>query len=191
MLIPVGFGQATLVYSGATLPFGAANVWGFENVSEQSASDCAARIVTVLDDIGWHDLRVTNSVLDKVMVKLGPTDDGPTGEAVADADGTASGTTGNSSSSLLCHKHTNFGGRKSRGRIYVPSISESVIDIGGSIESTFLSAAEEVVGDLQPALLSQDVPMVLLHNTESPAPYNVITISVDPIIANQRDRQRR
>lgn len=101
----------------------------------------------------------------------------------------------------LVHKTTARGGRRGRGRMYIPwsivstSVSESGVIVGADVTlvqnavNAWVSAVQSLVG-----------PLVLLHRESGPevqpptvpGPPNVITAwRVDPLVATQRRRLGR
>lgn len=101
---------------------------------------------------------------------------------------------------LLVTKNSGLGGRTNRGRFYVPSIlsdttvtNTGVIDAGlvtvyDTIANTFLGVLE--TGGIDPEAVA--IPMVILHNQDSPAaiPTPVTSLSCSGVISTQRRRLR-
>lgn len=102
-------------------------------------------------------------------------------------------------SAWILRKFTSLGGRRGKGRMFVPGLAEAVVSATGQVQDDFLD-------DLQAAatffygLLSfidgdvQCVP-VLIHSAEvlanAPAPTIINSFGVDPIIGTQRRRLRK
>jgi hypothetical protein len=98
---------------------------------------------------------------------------------------------------LLVKKQTNRGGRRGRGRFYVPMIlPEASVDPVGNISGPQIeqkqTAADGFLEQLSTGPLN--TPMVLLHNTEgvstAGAPDPVTKLTVDGVISTQRRRLR-
>lgn len=104
---------------------------------------------------------------------------------------------------ILVRKNTGLGGRRNRGRVYIPSSSdESVVSATGTITAAQVTAMQSAVDswltNLETSTGAGDpaVPMVILHRATvleptPPAPTPVISLTVDPVIATQRRRLRR
>jgi hypothetical protein len=102
---------------------------------------------------------------------------------------------------LLVDKSTNSGGRRSRGRFFVPAITQedSVSDVGqisGSLV-TELQAAMDVFFDALATPLAGmaagPIPMFLLHSngiSSVPPPTLVTKLTVQSVISTQRRRLR-
>lgn len=110
--------------------------------------------------------------------------------------GAASGTYLPQNTAVLVQKRSALGGRKNRGRMYVPfCASEGSVDNVGNIDSTDLGVLQGLADDFLASLLDADpgpaLPMVILHSVSSETPTTVTELRVDPVIATQRRRLRR
>ena len=102
---------------------------------------------------------------------------------------------------LLVKKSTNRGGRRGRGRMYIPwAIDDNQIDETGLISSGEVTAAQTAADDFLEELGTAageegPHPMYLLHESEGEtapgSPNLVIGLSVDVIVATQRRRLGR
>jgi hypothetical protein len=104
---------------------------------------------------------------------------------------------------VLIRKQTGLGGRKNRGRMYMPALAAKVdVTEVGAISSgplaDFQTAATNFYNllDTGQSGLVIPTPMVILHAATSvslglPAPTPVTSLVVDPIVATQRRRLRR
>jgi hypothetical protein len=109
-------------------------------------------------------------------------------------DGAAQGTQGANllpqNCSALFKKSTGVGGRKNRGRFYVPGIAEALVGDTGVLSAgaitQFQGQADDFLGDLNTALL----PMVVLHTSPLDTPTTVTALTIDTRIATQRRRLR-
>lgn len=207
MTIPVGYGQATLEWSGASLPRGAATVFGFENLGDLTAPQAAIVIQTVTDGalMPQMDSGVT---LANVRVKLGPDDTGGVGDSGIGAGGGLSQLAAPPNVSWLITKNTNLGGRRGRGRMYLPSIGEVVVGEGGIIDNAAVTAMQTACTDFLGDLETVSCPMVLLHDPPTewqlidgqprrvpiagsvPDPTVVQFLTVSETVATQRRRVR-
>lgn len=190
MTIPAGFGQATFIFGGAAVPLGAAITFGFENGPDASAIACANAIAEIFNDEHFEDQLCTDCNVTNLKVKLGPDETGPFADRVTLFNGSLGGGSGAVAPALLVRKITDLGGRKNRGRMYLPGLRESDINEGGVVNPTRVAAAQlfwtDVLGDLSSALFG----MAVLHG-DSTAPTEVTALTVEGVVATQRRRQRR
>jgi hypothetical protein len=185
-----------------------------------SGSHVGAVVFGIADTDGLTDAiatadKVTQNYLDTwgvvtdLGVAIGPTiiqvgvGSGPPVSFVGSLTGTGT-ITGNvlpSNCALLVAKQTLTGGRRGRGRMFIPWVNdESNVDDVGIISSGSLSALQTAADDFLTALAdpgpsSDATPMFLLHNTEgeTPAgpPSEVISLQCSQLIATQRRRLGR
>jgi hypothetical protein len=96
---------------------------------------------------------------------------------------------------VLIHKRSARGGRRGRGRLFVPwALSEGDVDEVGKITPARVTAMQTIANNLLSNLSTQLVPMVILHNagiTTPGAPNTVTSLVVDPLISTQRRRLGR
>lgn len=101
-------------------------------------------------------------------------------------------------SAILVRKRTDAAGRRGRGRLYIPEVSESDVDNVGNLSSTYRSAwqtrATALLANLSDSAFDGVLPMVVLHRSEGagvePAPTPVTALVVETRIATQRRRLR-
>lgn len=96
---------------------------------------------------------------------------------------------------VLIHKRTTRGGRRGRGRMFIPwAMSEGDVDEVGNISTTRLTQLQTNANAFLASLATNEVPMVILHNpgkTSPGAPNAVTNLTVDRLIATQRRRLGR
>ena len=94
--------------------------------------------------------------------------------------------------SVLVKKVTGLGGRRNRGRMYIPGIS--VLDVGntGIINSTPLASWGTAVNNFLLGLESGSFMdnAVIFHSTAPLTPTEIVDLDVDPRVATQRRRLR-
>jgi len=144
-----------------------------------------------------HIADLTSTIVDltRITLKVGPSSTGATYQDVTAASGNDGGSLLPPNSAVLVQKLTNLGGRKGRGRVYLPGISE----IGGTLDSsgTFSSGEAGVITAAMNALLldigtgsaSEGAPLVLLHS-DATAPTLIVQFFCENKIATQRRRLR-
>lgn len=95
----------------------------------------------------------------------------------------------------LVHKRTARGGRRGRGRIFIPwSVPETGVDEAGTIDTSSLNSMQTALTAWFDALAAGGEPMYLLHNpglTSMGPPDRVTALEADRIISTQRRRLGR
>lgn len=95
----------------------------------------------------------------------------------------------------LIHKTTARGGRRGRGRMYLPWVlQESLVDEAGIILASTVTSITNGVNIWVTRLATETTPLVLLHGpgkTGTPAPDVVTSVRCDPLLATQRRRLGR
>lgn len=102
---------------------------------------------------------------------------------------------------MLVHKVTTRGGRRGRGRLFLPwVVSENNCDEGGIIDSSVLTSSQTALGVWRAGLATAQCPMVILHDPSPPgtvhpttpgAPNLVTSLVADRLISTQRRRLGR
>lgn len=106
-----------------------------------------------------------------------------------------------SNCAALVSKTTFTGGRRGRGRMFIPwTLAEGAVNEVGQISSTALANQQTAADDFLAALAaagpsSDATPMFLLHNSEGEtppgSPSEVTALTVSPLIGSQRRRLGR
>lgn len=189
MIIPVGFGQATIIYAGTQVPTGAVNTFGFANTGGASPLICATAIELI-----WSTniMPVLNDdvELSDILIKLGPNATGPTATSGPGDPGGDVGPGATPQVAYLVQKHTGLGGRKGRGRWFIPGVDEESVDQQGLVAAGMVTALQTGVGDTLTDLGTADLPMALLHN-DATTPTLVTDLIVSQTVATIRKRVRR
>ncbi len=95
---------------------------------------------------------------------------------------------------FLIRKTTATGGKRGRGRFYLPwAIATANLDEGGNIAGASVTAMQSAVTSFLTTLATGGIatPMVLLHQVGSSTPSLVTALTADPRAATQRRRQGR
>jgi hypothetical protein len=145
-------------------------------------------------------------ILKTITLKGDGTSTFTTGESTAAGTrGTAPFSAAPANCAQLVRKLTAFGGRKNRGRLYLPwSINEGLVDEIGSIDATFTSDTQAKVDDWRDAIVDLGATMVIANRVYD-RPWNqpnrqlvsvdmgeeVIGLTVDQMMATQRRRMPR
>jgi hypothetical protein len=191
MIIPGGFAQVTLKFTGAALPTGAVCTFGIENTEDKTAEEVSNAVAVALSDASVNTVMAEDVNLTAIHVKLGPTDTGPEFERAAAFEGTA-GDAGYPGVCGLAKKTTALGGRSHKGRMFWPCLAETWVEPGGTIATSKLAIFGDFLGELFDNLASGDVPLVLLHGPDvADSPTTVISLTPATQVATQRRRNRR
>lgn len=194
MIIPAGFAQVNLKFTGADLPTGAEMTFGIDN---QTAGDTPADIALAVAD-AWTTAGLPASqnvgvTLSSILVKVGPNATGPSAELAQTIPGTVTGDSDPPQTAMLVQKVTNFGGRAGRGRMYQPGVPEAFVNGAGALTGTTASIVQGLWEEFRSILEAGDHELVLLHAEGSPlsTPTPIIGLTVDGQCASQRRRNRR
>jgi len=190
VIIPNSYSQINLRFVGSSVPQGAEVVFGINPVG---GSPDPADVAQVVGDHWIAEVlfaQVDDIALGSVLCKNGPNATGASAEvAFGDVGGSASlGWT--PQVSVLVQKRSNtFGGRKNRGRMYVPGYPEDTANQSGLITGSLAGLQAEYDAFLA-ALSASGLPMVILHNELADTPTVVDVLEVQSTIATQRRRVR-
>ena len=199
LIIPPGFAQATIPFKHISVAREAVITFGVD-VSD-AGGDYQAAITTIYSAYAATFGTVLDSDVAGGPVRLRVGQDG--GDPLA-VEGTAVFSAGAGGASLpsncavLFKKTTATGGRKGRGRFYLPwSCADSGVDDVGQIEPSDVPEFQTLATDFLEQLATgvPETPMVLLHDSSGigvePPPSPVLALTVDPLIATQRRRLAR
>lgn len=197
-IIPPGFAEATLTVRHSQVNRAAAVVFGVTARGGDASPDVQAGLVftAFMDTLG---LRLdAHTTIGPLRLAIGQDGGDPVlGFSGSPAQG---GRTMNSTSpavAALLRKRSALGGRRGRGRMYLPwACAEADVSEGGFISGTTLSGLREEADNFLEALQEPGtlMPMVLLHSpgtTPVPPPTPVTQLQAEEIVATQRRRQQR
>ena len=194
MVIPDGYAQVNLKFTGQEVPTGAEVTFGVQDQSGSATpEDIAAAVNDAIGVSQIHELIANDSVLATSLVKMGPTSTGPSIETAIGLAGNAGSDGTAPNLAVLIHKGTLAGGRAGRGRLYWPFVMAVWIEDDGTItpatQGTFTNTFQ-AFGD---TLISAAFPPVVLHGVDSPitVPSHIVTWRCDARAATQRRRMRR
>jgi len=194
MIIPSGFAQVNLMFTGSNVPTGAEMTFGVDHSGYSGTPVQAGEdIADIFDGADLEGLMNTSIALTGVLVKYGPNSTGPSGLFTASINGTGSSDGMSSNVAYLIHKNTALGGRAGRGRMFMPGVQEGEVDHQGDVDPTFLGLLNTRWSTFGANMAIADLPLVLLHAAGSPisTPTVVTSLTVDARVATQRRRLRR
>lgn len=198
IVLPLGFAQVIVPFHHRDLAREAIITFGveFDGNSESPTAQCDTIFGVFMDTIGAV---VTNEVtIGPVRMSLGTT----TEEHLA-VSGTQSGAGGVETKvepgniALLVHKITDRGGKRGRGRFYLPwVVDESGVSEIGMIASASVNDFNVICRDflVQMGDSAQGMPLCLIHGTSGPGsdfPTRITGLVCDPMIGVQRKRLGR
>lgn len=195
-IIPPGFAEVslrirhTLLARAAFTTFGISIVAGGGNPQDLAAQvdmACAPFLYAGFD---------TNVVVDRVRVTIGQ-DGGP--PVIGDLPVNRPGGRGMNSTApalaLLVNKVTSLGGRRGRGRFFLPwYVSVANVSEAGTIAPAEVTSLQTRMAEWHGDFDDQGISPVILHRTGvsvPPAPTPIVGFQVDPLISNQVRRQPR
>ena len=147
---PEGFGIAKLIWTLAGDLEPMVCTFGFENGGDQSPDDCAAAIDARYQEDFVAGMLGSDWTYRGVEVQLGNPagSGGPVGTATAAVVGIAGLLTMPQNVAGLCHKRTAVGGRRGRGRFYLPGgfLPENVVSPAGAISSSLITSVNGEIG---------------------------------------------
>ena len=191
MIVPPGFLNCQLIFTVAS-GRQALTACGFEALAV--APDAAEDVVTAYNGTNWQGLYCTeDTVLTLVRLVIGTSD--PSAPILQEFGTALPG--GNSdegtqpNTALLVTKSTLLGGRKGRGRSFLPGLSDAAIDPSGDLNAGgagVRSAAEELWPAVGAALGSADP--YLFHSDVEDEPSLITAFTASVQVATQRRRFR-
>lgn len=199
VVIPVGYAQCAVHIRRGTdqqlmaVTFGVS--WSAPN-HDTIAQDVGLAWVAAIPNTALGNQITTVEVVARVAEEGGD----PTVQTAAiGVTGTQSGFLYTSQNvSMLVKKLTNKGGRPNAGRMFVPLLLESDVDMDGKIASSAMTQYQgwwtNFLNFLSGTLHGNSTPMVILHALRKsgvlPSPTTVTALLVDALVATQRRRLR-
>lgn len=189
MTIPIGFAQVSVNFGGLACPSGATTTFGVFHDGNGTPSGLA-NIVKATWEADMLIPFATTLTLDSIAVKYGPDETGPSAEVSSGAVGVDSGVAVAPNTSVLVSKITGLGGRKGRGRMYLPGISENAVDEGGNLSTAKINSIQTELDEFLLGMSNASRPVYLLH-ADATAPTLVTSLECQSLVATQRRRLRR
>lgn len=197
MIVPDGFAHVRLIWSLTNDPEEMISTFGLENQANLGA-EALAEYVYDCYTASFDAADLSSSyTFEGVSVTLGPQPgDGPTGEFRNPVPGTSAQLRPPSNLAVLVRKVTALGGRRNRGRMFLPAgfVAEGNVDERGFLAAPLVAAIQADMDEFYEALtqgaLDYVIPVIL--HAEAPAtPTQITSFSVQTLSATQRRRMRR
>jgi hypothetical protein len=191
MIIPVGFAQVNLKFTGVPHPTGAEVTFGVGGgAGALSATEIADAVADAVSSSGIMANFDSNSTITSIGVKKGPNSNGPYGEVLTNIPGSVTSTAQPPNTALLVTKNTNLGGRQGRGRLYWPALGANQVLEGGQINPSTAVAMQADFDSFFGKLQVANLPLTLLH-ADTLVPTTITSLTVQGRAATQRRRLRR
>lgn len=196
MPVAPGYGDCSVKLVLATLARPAYVTFGI-NPTATDATTVAGDLKAAWLATGSLNARLdTNVTATEFQVRLG-TDGGEdlAGVSTNATAGLLSAATVPPNVAVLCHKRTARGGRRGRGRMFLPwFVNVGDVAETGIIQSATVTSIQTAAAVFIGELSSRSMPMVILHgpgNSSMGAPDVVTTVQVSSLVATQRRRLGR
>lgn len=190
MIIPDGYAQVNLQYTGVNVPTGAEVTFGVEADGLANATAIGNGVADAVVASTLMANFVNDVVISTIHVKVGPNETGPFADVAVNIPGTTTSPPLPANVSLLVKKSTPLGGRKGAGRMFFPGVPEAAVDDAGNVDGAYLSAVQTDLNALLTQLEAELCPMYLLHG-DATTPSQVLALTVLSPAATQRRRLRR
>lgn len=202
MPTPPGYADCSYELKHASLSRAAFITFGVDVVETDPAAVATALVGAFAAPGSLFAIIDTNVTMVRARASLG-TDGGEdnVGVSVTSSSCNYSGTTIWANTSALVHKRSTRGGRRGRGRMYIPwCLPTSGVSEVGVITGAEVTRIQNGVNAWMAALSSGAGPLVLLHRPSNPGtahpttpgvPNNVTAMVVDPLVGTQRRRLGR
>lgn len=191
MIIPTGYAQVNLRFTGNGYPRGAEVTYGVDNTgstltAEAIAGEALAAWVTWIK--GAQSIAC---VLKEVYVKLGPNATGADFTLSSGVSGDLADNCLPCQVAVLARKLTASGGRINKGRWFWPGATEDQTDGAGLLNTGGLDDWSGAVAGFWAAHGTADLPVVLLHSDAGDTPTPVTNVQTQQQMASQRRRLRK
>lgn len=190
MIIPVDYAQINLLFTGNGAPTGAQCTFGILNSVGKTADEICDAVDTALGSSLFENTFSSELTLSGILAKRGPNETGTAALKAVTRIGDLGSAAAVPNTATLAIKNTDLGGRKGRGRMFIPGVVETDVNQAGTLTSTRITSLEGIFSDLIADLATNNVPMVLLHS-DSTTPSEVLTLVPSSKVATQRRRLRR
>ena len=196
MIIPEGFTQINLKFTGSGLPTGAEVTFAVINPADQPPTTIAADVLAEWAAAGIMGNLSNGVSVTSVLAKNGPNETGPSAEIPASVPGTGGSGIATPNVTWLVKKATPLGGRRGSGRMYLPGVIEGAVDGAGQMDPGNVTALQGDLDTFLTGLVTAGNPMYLLHaesdeDDPDPSPVPDPTIVSDLLVSSTAATQRR
>lgn len=188
MIIPAGYGLVSHIFSHLGVSREMAVTYGVEFVGTQFLQTRAASLHDAFADTIVTQLG-SQVQLERTLIKAGPNSTGPSVEYIEPRTGGQAAPGATPQVAYLIKKSTSMGGRRNRGRWYLPGVSEGYVSEAGIVASGTLAGMVTACDTFLARIDTEESPMVILHS-QSSDPTSVVELAPDNRVATQRRRLR-
>lgn len=189
-----GFALGTLSWSMLGNPHVQQCTWGISPPSGGDALTCADILYA-----SWTQSWIASTLSNKYTLlpataafRPGPDEDPIVASFGGNVTGTQSIACYAANTSALVHKRTDFGGRRGRGRSYIPAgyLKETDVDETGTLIAGAVTTFQTNMATFRSKVIGFGGKLVLLHETQGVLPREITSFGVDSLVATQRRRMR-
>lgn len=197
VFIGTGFGQVTFVLQCAGAPANVVWTHGFRDDGASPDAAVAAQQWANAFTAAGRPYAAANFGNHYTFVRVDATIGTSTGPIIGsftvNTVGTLAGEEVPVNSAILMQKSTSRGGRRGRGRAYLPPahVIEGNIGPSGTIAAVQLAAVEALYDAAYTVLDATAYPPYLLHSASEVAPDHVLSWTLSSKLATQRTRMRK
>lgn len=197
LVIPVGFAQCALRWRMAGDPEEMISTIGVELDGTAETPEEVALAVGTLWLAAWAPASFSNqATFVGVTAYVGNDGPNPTpGESLFNTAGGSASAMLPQNCCVLVRKTTGLGGRRNRGRMYLPALhlAEGSVDNIGAIAGATVASMQSQMNNFRSGLLGSGAvgQPVLFHSAAPITPTVITSFSVQSLIATQRERLRR
>lgn len=193
--LPAGYGQARILFRGISATSDSVVTFGYKQIATDDPAEHAEAFYNALTGTGapfiasaFSNAYVFSGVYCTWMDETGPL----VGEFLQPVTGAASIQPVPANCAMLLRKATALGGRKGRGRAFLPPVWTAEANIGptGAIPGADAAAVALKWNAFRTALATAGIELRLIHN-EAIIPTLITALSVDTTLATQRRRMRK
>lgn len=191
MIIPAGFAQVNLRWTGGGIDGFAECALGFQNGSGATVNAIGTNVNAQYTANNLDDWQAVGLTYVGCLVKVGPNSTGPSLFVSTSNQGDVAGGMTPVNTAALVTKSTTLGGRQGRGRMYWPGVPESSVGDDGSLTGSYVSGLQAALTSFFTALAGLDLDHYLLHTDPATSPTLVQSVVVQSRVASQRRRLRK
>lgn len=183
--------RITVFWGGGSIPHGAACVQCVEDLAGDPLADINTAFQSAFEPVVEQLTTVTNAA--SVLVKRGPDETGPSALFSWGHGGLEGSAAVPPNTSVLVSKQTAVGGRRGRGRMFLPGIREDRVDVTGLLDPTNVGNINNALDSFMSDMTTAGYPLMLEHGDDpSPlAPTELVAMECQSTVATQRRRLRR
>lgn len=194
MIVPEGYGQVRFRFAVS----GVADVMGFGLGFLVDSLTNATEMCQIADDAFIDAFLPSNAAMmagwtylgtEGFITRSGEPELGAQPEAISGTGGFDAPTI---NTAILVRKNTPLGGRKNRGRMFVPpfNVGQQQVDQSGTLEPTLVTNLQTAWSGFRSVVQTATIEPTLFHSHPDDAPTHITSFAVQGLAATQRRRMR-